>query len=78
MPRIQLPTFILTARDDPFIAVEPFEEVRAPAHVEVRIAERGGHLGFLGWDGAGGYRWAERRIAEWIASGRDGGISDAS
>src|SRR5262249_20520145 len=33
--RIQLPTFILTARDDTFIAVEPFEEVKAPSHVEV-------------------------------------------
>ena len=78
VPRIQLPTFILTARDDPFIAVEPFEELRPPANVALRIVPHGGHLGFLGWDGAGGYRWAERRIAEWIASGRDGAISDAS
>ena len=78
MPRIQLPTFILTAREDPFIAVEPFEALRLPANVALRIVPHGGHLGFLGWDGAGGYRWAERRIAEWIASGRDGGISDAS
>jgi predicted alpha/beta-fold hydrolase len=81
VPRIQLPTFILTARDDPFIAVEPFEALRLPAHVALRIAPHGGHLGFLGWDGAGGYRWAERRIAEWLVSGRDepgGAVSDAS
>jgi predicted alpha/beta-fold hydrolase len=64
--RIQIPTLILTARDDPFIAVEPFEELQPPPHVTIRIAEHGGHLGFLGSDGAGGIRWAERRVAEWV------------
>jgi predicted alpha/beta-fold hydrolase len=63
--RIQVPTLILTARDDPFIAVEPFEELKAPPHILVRVVPHGGHIGFLGWDGVGGYRWAERRIVEW-------------
>ena len=64
--KIRIPTFVLTARDDPFIAPEPFEELTPPSHVEVRILEHGGHLGFLGWDGAGGIRWAERRIVDWV------------
>jgi len=69
VPRIAVPTLIVTARDDPFIAVEPFEELRGqlPEHVVLRILPHGGHLGFLGWDGAGGVRWAERRVAEWVA-----------
>ena len=50
---IPVPTLVLTSRDDPFIAVEPFEELKAPGHVTVRILRHGGHLGFLGWDGAG-------------------------
>lgn len=66
LPHIQLPTLILTARDDPFIAVEPFEELKAPSNVLVRILPHGGHIGFLGWDGFGGIRWGERRIVEWI------------
>jgi predicted alpha/beta-fold hydrolase len=66
IPRIEVPTLVLTARDDPFIAVEPFETVTGLKSVEVRIVERGGHLGFLGWDGAGGLAWAERRVMEWI------------
>ncbi len=66
IPAIRVPALILTARDDPFIAVEPFEDLAVPPHVEVRILDQGGHLGFLGWDGAGGIRWAERRIAEWV------------
>src|SRR6516164_8830687 len=57
--RIPVPVLILTARDDPFIAVESFEGLKAPGHIEVRILEWGGHLGFLGWTGADGIRWAE-------------------
>jgi predicted alpha/beta-fold hydrolase len=64
--KISVPTFILTARDDPFIAVEPFEELKPSGPVEIRVLDHGGHLGFLGWDGAGGIRWAERRIVDWI------------
>jgi uncharacterized protein len=68
---IRVPAFVLTARDDPFIAVGPFEELAPPPHVAVRIAEHGGHLGFLGTDGAGGIRWAEQRVAEWVAGPAD-------
>jgi predicted alpha/beta-fold hydrolase len=64
--RSPVPTLILTARDDPVIAVESFEKLEAPAHVAVRIAAHGGHLGFLGRDGAGGIRWAERFVAGWL------------
>jgi uncharacterized protein len=66
IPRIQVPTLILTSRDDPFVAVEPFEQLKVPPHILVRIVPHGGHIGFLGWDGAGGIRWAERRMVEWI------------
>lgn len=64
--RIALPTLVLTARDDPFIAVEPFEQLRAPDNVTLRILPYGGHIGFVGWDGAGGIRWAERRLVAWM------------
>jgi predicted alpha/beta-fold hydrolase len=66
LARIGVPTLILTARDDPFIAVEPFEQFLPPPHIEVAIMSRGGHLGFLGWSGTGGIRWAEHRVAEWV------------
>jgi predicted alpha/beta-fold hydrolase len=68
VPRITVPTLILTARDDPFIAAEPFDSLQAPAHVRLSILERGGHLGFLGRNKTGGVRWAEERIAEWVQS----------
>jgi predicted alpha/beta-fold hydrolase len=66
IPAIRVPTFILTARDDPFVAVEPFQTLPALAAVEVHICEHGGHLGFLGCDGIGGVRWAEAQLANWL------------
>jgi predicted alpha/beta-fold hydrolase len=64
--QIRVPAFILTARDDPFIAVEPFEGLRLGPAAEVHIVNHGGHLGFLGHDGAGGIRWAERQVINWV------------
>jgi len=63
---IQARTLILAARDDPFVAVEPFEELEVPPHIRIEIQEFGGHLGFLGRDGAGGVRWMEQRVARWL------------
>ncbi len=68
LPHIPVPTLVLAARDDPFVAVEPLETLVAPPYVEVEIVPRGGHLGFLGWDGAGGVRWADRRVVDWLCS----------
>ncbi len=62
---IRVPCLILTAEDDPFIALPPFLELAPPANVTLEIVPRGGHLGFLGWDGNGGVRWAESRIVGW-------------
>ena len=66
IPNIPVPALMITARDDPFVSVEPFEQLKVPPHVRVEIHDRGGHLGFIGFDGGGGVRWAERRVAEWI------------
>lgn len=68
IPSIQVPTLILTARDDPFICVAPFDALTSRPGLEIRITPSGGHLGFIGCDGAGGVRWAERFVVEWICS----------
>ncbi|MBM4068407.1 MAG: alpha/beta fold hydrolase [Planctomycetes bacterium] len=64
--KIAVPTFILVSRDDPFIITRPFEELGSTPRREVHVVNHGGHMGFLGWDGAGGIRWAERAIARWV------------
>jgi uncharacterized protein len=63
--RIAVPTLLLTASDDPFIAVAPFQELSAAPHVTVEIVPGGGHLGYFGWAN-GVVRWAEPRIAAWL------------
>jgi predicted alpha/beta-fold hydrolase len=70
IPHIQVPTLILSAHDDPFIAVEPLKKLIGHANLNVHLVRQGGHLGFLGPDGAGGVRWGERRVAEWILARR--------
>ena len=64
--QIRVPTLILTARDDPFVAVESFEELDVPPHIRIEIQEYGGHLGFLGRDGTGGIRWMEQHVVRWL------------
>jgi predicted alpha/beta-fold hydrolase len=66
VPAIRVPAFLLTSRDDPFVAVESFESLPANDALEVHIAAHGGHLGFLGADGDGGIRWAETQLARWL------------
>jgi predicted alpha/beta-fold hydrolase len=64
--RITVPTLILTARDDPFIDPGPFDELTPSANLLVRVTERGGHVGFIGWGG----RWAEAVAVGWLLGGR--------
>jgi uncharacterized protein len=64
--RVQLPTLILTARDDPFVSWEPIAQLQHPANVEVRITDHGGHVGYLGRDGTGGMCWGEWQVAQWL------------
>lgn len=44
---LQIPATILTARDDPVIPVNAFEQLQLPSSVELDIAEYGGHCGFI-------------------------------
>ncbi|MGF1579005.1 MAG: YheT family hydrolase [Gemmataceae bacterium] len=63
---IPVPTLLVTARDDPFIDVHAYEALSPRPTLNVRITEKGGHLGFLGFNGKWGYRWLEPQIVEWI------------
>lgn len=48
---MQIPATIMTARDDPVIPVNAFEQLRLPSNIELDIARYGGHCGFIrGWD----------------------------
>lgn len=67
LDRIQLPTLLLSAMDDPFLPADVLDEVReaatrAPA-LNLEFTKRGGHVGFI----AGRWPWRPFYYAEWRA-----------
>ncbi len=67
LPHIGLPTLLLNALDDPFLAPEcfPFPEAEASSSLYLEATPHGGHLGFLEF--AGGLRpWFEARVARFL------------
>jgi len=68
LPRIAVPTLLLSARDDPFLPVAVLDEVRSIAAknpaLEVEFVERGGHVGFV----SGAVPWRPHYYAEWRAA----------
>ncbi len=67
LPRIRVPTLVLNALDDPFLAPEcfPFAEATANDHVTLDAPSLGGHVGFVS---AGADYWSERRTIEFLSA----------
>ncbi len=69
MPRITVPTLIVSAKDDPVIPPEPFLDPRVTGNrnITVELTEHGGHCGFLTrrCNEHDGY-WAEWRVMEFV------------
>ena len=67
--RVQMPTLILSAQDDPFVPPEQFEEPSIAANpcITVQVTRHGGHCGFYAGatPGFDGY-WAEQRIVDFV------------
>lgn len=47
LDRIQAPTIILTAHDDPFVSFEAYRRARLPPSVHLHAEPHGGHMGYL-------------------------------
>ena len=69
LPRVAVPTLLLNARNDPFLAPEcfPYSEAEQNPALFLETPESGGHVGFL--DFVHGLEpWTERRVVEFLAS----------
>ncbi len=63
IPRIRIPTLILTARDDPVVPGELFDNLRIPSAVTLEITSHGGHLGFIcAARDVADRRWMDHRV----------------
>ena len=67
LDRIRVPTFLLSAVDDPFLPADVLDEVRSIAAsnpaLDLEFTPRGGHVGFVG----GQAPWSPFYYAEWRA-----------
>jgi len=65
--RIDRPTMILAAEDDPLIPAETFQQARYSSTTSLIMPSNGGHLGFLGQRNSDpDRRWMDWRIIDWL------------
>lgn len=64
---IPVPTLLVNAQDDPFLAPEcyPVEQARKSRFVHLEMPQHGGHVGFVQFNAEGAY-WSEHRAAEFL------------
>lgn len=66
LPKINIPTVIITAEDDPFVSVVDYQEASYSPTTVVHIEKHGGHMGYLARDGFGYSRWLDQTIASYL------------
>jgi predicted alpha/beta-fold hydrolase len=64
---IQIPTLLINARNDPFLAdpCYPVAEAKESSNLHLEMPASGGHVGFIGFNGGGEY-WSEKRAVQFI------------
>lgn len=67
LPRIELPTLILAAEDDPLIPADIFRDAQYSESTTLLMPASGGHLGFIGRRNSDpDRRWMDWRIVDWV------------
>ena len=69
LPDIAVPTLLLNAADDPFLPESCYPTAIAAQHdaLTLEVPERGGHVGFVSFNGDGTY-WSERRTTAFLTT----------
>ncbi len=79
--QIEIPTMIMTAKDDPLIPVSTYTEIKEKIadhdNVTMHLTKHGGHLGFIGASSTDpDARWSDWRIIDWMLSESPQGIAN--
>lgn len=65
--RVTVPTYILTAADDPAVPIEPFRTAVLSPTITLHVTDHGGHLGYIAAPGPDAdLRWMEWRMVDWV------------
>ncbi len=74
LARIRVPTLILTAQDDPFVAYSSVlgARIRENPAIAFEAPEHGGHCAFISAESGEGRFWAERRVVQFCEGLRGG------
>jgi uncharacterized protein len=72
IPDICIPTLIVNAKNDPFLAGDCYPEkaVSLSGKVYLEIPSSGGHVGFMSYDSGKRY-WSEKRVLGFLADGQN-------
>ncbi len=62
LERIEVPTVILAADDDPFVHPTGFGDFTGSEHVLLHREKWGGHVGYVGENWRGGHRWLDSAL----------------
>ncbi|MCA9068573.1 MAG: alpha/beta fold hydrolase [Planctomycetaceae bacterium] len=69
LSKINIPTLIVVAEDDPMIPISSFADVPLSSDVHLHVSKSGGHLGFISRGGLDpDRRWLDWRIVDWITA----------
>lgn len=66
LKQVQVPTYILTSKDDPIIDFKDLESLEKSSLVRLHVEEKGGHMGFLCRKRTplGDFRWMDYAVSE--------------
>lgn len=66
LPRLKIPTVILSAKDDPFVSFKDYLEAQIGSLGVLHLEDHGGHMGYLSQGEKGYERWLDHALEEYL------------
>ena len=66
LARIEIPTIMITAEDDPFVYVEDYQKSKLSSSIVLHVEKHGGHMGYLSRTDLGYERWLDRALKVYL------------